>query len=114
MPSHPPAELAARPVKRSLVLVRPTGLLVSIALLLGSVLLLINTLKLIGNPTPGRNVVGMLLGLGMLLGGGYQRMRGNHPCLLCSDREALHLEPLGPEPGPSAEIIPLSSIKTYI
>jgi hypothetical protein len=113
MPSHPPAELAARPAKRSLVLVRPTGLLGSMALLLGGLLLLINALKLIGNPTPGRTIAGMLLGLGLLLGAGYQRVRGNQPRLLRFDREALHLEPLGPEPGGAAEIIPLSSIKTY-
>ena len=113
MPSHPPAKPAARPAQRSLVLVQPTGLLVSMALLLGSLLLLINALKLIDNPTPGRRLTGALVGLGLLLWAGYQRMRGNQPRLLRFDREALHLEPLGPELGRPAETIPLSSIKTY-
>ncbi|RZL12733.1 MAG: hypothetical protein EOO62_10245, partial [Hymenobacter sp.] len=113
MPSHSPAELAARPAKCSLVLVRPTGMLVSMALLLGSILLLLNALKLAGSPTPGRNAVGALLGLGLLLGAGYQRVRGNQPRLLRFDREVLHLEPLGSEPSSPIETIPLCSITTY-
>jgi hypothetical protein len=113
MPSLPSTELATIPAKRSLVLVRPTGMLVSMALLLGTLLLLINVLKLIDNPTPGRRLTGALVGLGLLLWAGYRRVRGNQPRLLRFDREALHLEPLGSEPGPPAEIIPLSSIKTY-
>lgn len=111
MPSHLPAELAARPAQRSLV--QPTGLLVNMALLLGSLLLLINTLKLADSPTPGRQVAGALLGLGLLLGTGYRRVRGNRPRLLRFDREALHLEPLGPQPGPPPETIPLPSIVAY-
>ena len=113
MPSHLPAELAARPAQHSLVLVQPTGLLVSMALLLGSLLLLINTLKLADSPTPGRQVAGALLGLGLLLGAGYRRVRGNRPRLLRFDREALHLEPLGPQPGPPPETIPWRSIVAY-
>ena len=113
MPSHPPTELATSPAKRSLVLVRPTGMLVAMALLLGILLLLINVLKLIDNPTPGRRLAGAMFGLGLLLWAGYRRARGNQPRLLCFDREALHLEPLGPGPGPPAETIPLSNLKTY-
>ena len=113
MPSHSPAELATRPAQRSLVLVRPTGMLVTMALLLGSLLLLINALKLPDSPTPGRTIAGALLGLGLLLGAGYQRARGNRSRLLRFDREALHLEPLGPQPGPPPETIPLNSIVAY-
>jgi hypothetical protein len=113
MPSHLPAELAARLAQRSLVLVQPTDLLVSMALLLGGLLMLINTLKLADSPTPGRQVAGALLGLGLLLGAGYRRARGNRPRLLRFDREALHLEPLGPQPGPGPETIPLHSIVSY-
>ena len=113
MPSHSPADLAARPAQRSLVLVQPTGPLVNMALPLGSLLLLINTLKLADSPTPGHKVAGALLGLTLLLGAGYRRARGNRPRLLRFDREALHLEPLGPLPGPPTETIPLSSIVSY-
>ena len=113
MPSHSPAELAARPAQRSVVLVQPTGLLVGMALLLGSLLLLINTLKLADSPTPGRKVAGALLGLGLLLGAGYRRVRGNQPRLLRFDREALYLEPLSPQPGPPTETILLRSIVAY-
>ena len=113
MPSHSPAELAAQPAQRSLVLVQPTGLLVAMALLLGSLLLLINTLKLADSPTPGRNVVGALLGLGLLLGAGYRWVHGNQPRLLRFDREALYLEPLSTPPDPPTETIPLRSIVAY-
>jgi hypothetical protein len=113
MPSHLPAELAARPAQRSLVLVQPTGLLVSMALPLGSLLLLINALRLADSPTPGRQVAGALLGLVLLLGAGYRRARGNRPRLLRFDREALHLEPLGPQPGPPPKTIPLPSVVAY-
>jgi hypothetical protein len=113
MPSHSPTELAARPAQRSLVLVQPTGILVSMALLLGSLLLLINALKLVDSPPSGRKVMGALLGLGLLLGAGYRRARGNRSRLLRFDREALHLEPLGPPPGPPTETVPLSSIVAY-
>ena len=57
MPSQSPAELAARPAQRSLVLVQPTGLLVGMALLLGSLLVLINTLKLADSPAPEEAIV---------------------------------------------------------
>lgn len=113
MPSHSPAELAARPAQRSLVLVQPTGLLVGMALLLGSLLLLLNTLKLAHSPAPGRKVAGALLGLGLLLWAGYRRVRGNRPRLLRFDREALHLEPLGPGQDQPTETIPLRSIVAY-
>lgn len=92
------------------MLVQPTGLLVTAALLLGSLLLLLNALKLIGSPT-GRSLASGLLGLGLLVGAGYRRARGNQPRLLRFDREALYLEPLGP--GPPAETIALSSIRAY-
>jgi hypothetical protein len=113
MPSHLPAGLAARPAQRSLVLMQPTGLLVAMALPLGGLLLLINALKLADSSTPGRQVAGALLGLGLLLSAGYRRARGNRPRLLRFDREALHLEPLGPQPGPPPETIPLPSIVSY-
>ena len=113
MPGHPPSELVARPAQQSVVLVRPTGLLVAMTLLLGSLLLLINTLKLADSPMPGHKVAGALLGLGMLLGASYQLARGNRPRLLRFDREALHLEPLGPEQGSPAETIALRSITAY-
>ena len=110
MPTH---LLAARPARRSPVLVQPTGLLVNMALVLGSLLLLTNTLKLADSPTPGRKVAGALLGLGLLLWAGYRLARGNRPRLLRFDREALHLEPLGPLPGPPTETIALSGIVSY-
>lgn len=78
------------------MLVQPTGLLVSTALLLGSLLLLINALKPADSPTPGRKVAGALLSLGLPLGAGYRRARGNRPRLLRFDREALHLASLAP------------------
>jgi|GEM_PF-6895400 len=113
MLSPVPANVAAHPAQRSLVLLQPTGILVSMALLLGSLLLVSNALKLLDSPTPGRNIAGGLLGLGLLLGAGYRRARGNRPRLLRFDREALHLEPLGPRPDPLSETIPLSSIVAY-
>ncbi|GAB3637364.1 hypothetical protein GCM10027422_29540 [Hymenobacter arcticus] len=113
MPSHSPAELAARPAQRILVLVRPTGLRVTVALLLGAILLVANTLRLLDSPAPGRHAAGALLGLVLLLGAGYRRVRGNQPRLLRFDREALHLEPLGSQPGPPAETIALNSITAY-
>ena len=77
MPAHSPADLAARPAQYSMVLVQPTGgMLVSMALLLGSLLLPLNALKLATSPTPARNVAGALLGLGLLLRAGYQLARG--------------------------------------
>ncbi|RZL15694.1 MAG: hypothetical protein EOO62_03275 [Hymenobacter sp.] len=82
--------MSAGPAQRSLVLVQPTGLLVAMGLLLGSLLLLLNTLKLADSPTPGRKIAGALLGLGLLLGAAYRRARGNRPWLLRFDREALH------------------------
>jgi hypothetical protein len=111
MPSRSPAELAARSAQRSLVLVQPTGLLVSMALLLGSLLLLINALKLPDSPAPGRKLAGALLGLALLLGAGYRWARGNKPRLLRFDRVALHLEPLGL--GQPLETIVISSITAY-
>lgn len=113
MPSHSPTEPAARPAQCSLVLVQPTGLPVTMALLLGSLLLLLNALKLAGSPTPGRKVAGALLGLGLLLGGGYRRACGNRPRRLRFDREALQLEPLSTQPGLPTETILLSSIVAY-
>jgi hypothetical protein len=113
MPSHSPAELAAQPAQRSLVLVRPTDMLVTVALLLGAILLVANGLRLAASPAQGRNVAGALLGLALLLTAGYRRARGNQPRLLRFDRAALHLEPLGPQPGPPAETIALSSITAY-
>ena len=113
MPRPTPTHPAAHPARRSLVLVQPTGLLLTMALVLGSLLLLLNALKLAASPTPGRNVAGALLGLGLLLGAGYQRARGNQPRLLRFDREALHLELLGFQPGLPAETILLSSIEAY-
>ncbi|MGI4832698.1 MAG: hypothetical protein ACRYFK_04475 [Janthinobacterium lividum] len=113
MPSHSPADLAARPAQRSLVLVQPTGMLVTAALLLGSLLVLLNAWQLAASPAPGRSLASGLLGLGLLLGAGYRRARGNQPRLLRFDREALYLEPLGPGPGPPAETIALPSIVAY-
>lgn len=95
MPSHSPAELAAQPAQRSVVLVQPTGLLVAMALLLGSLLLLINTLKLADSPTPERKVAGALLGLGLLLGAGYRRARQSAPAAALRPRGAA---PRGPRP----------------
>ncbi|TPG66539.1 hypothetical protein [Hymenobacter nivis] len=113
MPTHSPTDLAARPAQLSLVLVQPTGMSVTMALLLGPILLLSNALRLIADPAPGRNIAGALIGLGLLLGAGYRLARGNRPRLLRLDREALHLEPLGPTPGQHAETIALSSITAY-
>jgi len=113
MPTHSPTALAARPAPRSLVLLRPTGLLVKALLLLGGLLLAANALKLAAGYSPGRNGLGALLGLGLLLGAGYGVARGNRPRLLTISREALQLEPVGPEPDQPAETIPFSSITAY-
>ncbi|MFD1874889.1 hypothetical protein [Hymenobacter bucti] len=113
MPAHSPALLAARPAPRCLVLLRPTGLLVAVALPLGGVLLAINTLKLAGGHWPWRSVLGELLSLALVLGGGYRAVRGNQPRLLAIAREALHLAPLKPGQNQPAETIALSSIVAY-
>ena len=112
MPDHSPAALAARPALRSLVLLRPLSPLVYAALLLGAVLLGANALKLTAGYS-GRHVFGGVLGLGLLLAGGYVAARGNRPRLLTFGREELHLEPLGSAPNQPAETIPLSSITAY-
>jgi len=113
MPSHAPAALAARPLLRSLVVLRPLGTLVYAALLLGIVLVAANGLKLAAGSSSGRPVAGACLGLGLVLGGGYAVARGNQPRLLTIGRENLELAPVGSRPGPPAETIALSSIVAY-
>ena len=113
MPGHSPAALAARPAHRSLVLLRPLGPLVYGALLLGAALLGTNALKLAAGYSPGRHVFGGLIGLGLLLGGGYVAARGNRPRLLTIGHETLLLEPLGSSPSQPPETIVLSSITAY-
>ena len=113
MPGHSPTTLAARPAQRSLVVLRPFGPLVAGALLLGVVLLGTNGLKLTAGYSSGRHVAGGLVGLGLLLGGGYVAARGNQARLLTIGREDLHLEPLDPGQSQLAETIPLSSITAY-
>jgi hypothetical protein len=56
-----------------------------------------------------------LLGLGLLLLTARKVARRNRPLLLTSDRDALHLEPLGCSiaEGIAAETIPIASIKAY-
>jgi hypothetical protein len=112
MPTHSPTALAARPALRSLVVLRPLGPLVYAALLLGALLLGSNALKLTAGYS-GRHVFGGVLGLGLLLGGGYVAARGNRARLLTIGRDDLHLEPLGPRQNQPAETIPLSSIVAY-
>jgi len=111
MPGHSPTFLATRPALRSLVVLRPLGPLAVAALLLGAVLLGANALKLAAGYSPWRHGAGGLLGLGLLLGGGYVAARGNQPRLLTIGPDDLRLEPLAP--GPPPEIIPLRSITAY-
>jgi len=114
MPGNSPTTLAARSPQRSLVVLRPLGTLVFGALLLGTVLLGANALKLAaGAAHQWRNATGGLIGLGLLLGSGYLVARGNQPRLLTIGREELHLGPLGAEQNQPAETIPLSSIVAY-
>ncbi|HEX8326664.1 MAG TPA: hypothetical protein VF629_03925 [Hymenobacter sp.] len=113
MPDHSPATLAVRPPQRSLVVLRPLGPLVFATLLLGAVLFGTNALKLAAGYSPWRTVPAGLVGLGLLLGGGYVTARGNQPRLLTIGREEMHLGPLGPEQHPPPETIPLSSITAY-
>jgi hypothetical protein len=113
MPNYSSTPPPARIAPRSLVLLRPTGPLVLAALLLGGVLLAANGLKLAAGYPPWRNGLGSLLGLGLLLRGGYLLARGNRPRLLTIDRETLHLEPLTAGPTQPAETIPLSRIVAY-
>jgi hypothetical protein len=56
-----------------------------------------------------------LLGIGLLLLTARKVARRNRPLLLTSDRDALHLEPLGRSivEGIAAETIPIASIKAY-
>ncbi|RZK46555.1 MAG: hypothetical protein EOO59_19125, partial [Hymenobacter sp.] len=113
MPAYPSATLAARPDQRSLVLLRPIGLLMRALLLLGIILLTINTWKLAAGYSPMRKGAGALLGLGLVLGAGYRVARGNQPRLLTIGRDALHLALLGAKPDQPAEIIPVSTITAY-
>lgn len=113
MPAHSPAILAALPAPRSLVLLRPTGLLVKALLLLGIILLVANTLKLLAGYPAWRNGTGALLGLGLLLASGYRLARGNQPRLLTIGPEALQLELLGSGQHQPAETIPLGRIVAY-
>lgn len=113
MPGHSPTVLANRPPQRSLVVLRPLGPLVTAALLLGAMLLATNTLKLAAGTSPGRHKAGAVLGLSLLLGGGYVAARGNKARLLTIGRTDLHLEPLSAKQGEPVEIIPLDSIVAY-
>lgn len=113
MSGHSPDTLA-RPAQRSLVVLRPLGMLVFGALLLGAVLLGANALKLAAGATPPwRKATGGLIGLGLLLSSGYLVARGNQPRLLTIGREELHLGPLGARQTQPTETIPLSSIVAY-
>jgi hypothetical protein len=81
MASHAPAALAACPLLRSLVVLRPLGTLVYAALLLGGVLVAANGLKLVAGSSSVRPVAGVCIGLGLGLGG-YAVARGlltSHP-----------------------------------
>jgi hypothetical protein len=114
MPGHSPDTLAARPPQRSLVVLRPLGTVVFGVLLLGTMLLGANALKLAaGAAHPWRKATGGLIGLGMLLGSGYLVARGNQPRMLTIGREELHLKPLGAGQKQPIETIPLSSIVAY-
>ena len=113
MPAHTPATLAARSTPQSLVLLRPIGLLVRALLVLGSIVLTINALKLAAGYSPWRKGAGALLGLGLVLGAGYRVARGNQPRLLTIGREALQLAPVGPGSDQPAETIPFSHITAY-
>jgi hypothetical protein len=86
---------------------------VAVALLLGAVLLGTNALKLASAAHPWRKAAGGVLGLGLLVGGGYTAARGNQPRLLTIGREELHLKPLGSKQHPPAETIALSNIVAY-
>jgi len=113
MPRLSPAAQVARPAPRSLVLLRPTSWLVRALLVLGVLLLLLNSWKLAAGYSPWRKGAGALLGLTLALGAGYRVARGNQPRLLTIGPEALHLAPLGTGPAPPAETIALSSIRAY-
>jgi hypothetical protein len=80
---------------------------------LGTVLLGANALKLAAGYPPVRHAFGGLIGLGLLLGGGFTAARGNQPRLLTIGPDDLRLEPLNAGQSKPAEIIPLSSIMAY-
>lgn len=113
MPSHSPAELAARPALRSPVVVQPIGYAGAGGLLLGLGLLVVAALRLVLGYPSGRSVAAGLLGAGLLLWAGRIWVRGNRPYLLTSGREALLLEPQGARQGQLPETILLSSITAY-
>ncbi|MGI4873889.1 MAG: hypothetical protein ACRYFX_22240 [Janthinobacterium lividum] len=108
----PPPSPATRPGLRSLVVLHPLSSLAVGVFLLGLLLLPLAALKATQGNWPRAATAG-LLSLGLLLLTARKVVRRNQPMLLTSDRNGLHLEPIGSEPGLPAETIPLASIKAY-
>ncbi|NML67134.1 hypothetical protein HHL22_18165 [Hymenobacter sp. RP-2-7] len=113
MPTHSPAALAARPGLRSLVVRNPRSQLAAWLFGLGLLLVPLAALQAAQGSYQRATTAG-LLSLGLLLLTTRQITRRNPPMLLTSDREGLHLAPLGHRAqGQPAETIPLASIQAY-
>lgn len=114
MPTSASPVATTRPGLRSLVIINPIGRLVASMFLLGLLLLPLAALKAAAGNWQRATTAG-LLGLGLLLLTVRKVARRNRPMLLTSDRDALHLAPVGRSltQGLPAETIPLASITSY-
>lgn len=114
MPTSLPTASATRPGLRCLVVLNPRSMLATSMFLFGLLLLPLAALKAAVGSYQRATTAG-LLGLSLLGLTARQVARRNQPLLLTSDRNGLHLEPLGQElsAGLAAETIPLASIKAY-
>jgi hypothetical protein len=114
MPTHSPSTLANRPALRSLVVIHPLSMLAASMFLFSLLLLPLAALKAAEGHWQ-RAITASLLSLGLLLLTARQVARRNRPMLLTSDRDALHLTPIGRslKLGIAAETIPIVSIKAY-
>ena len=113
MATHPPTS-RAKPAQRSLVVVNPLSMLAAGMFILSLVLLPLAALDAAAHEYQRATTAG-LLGLSLLLLTARKVARRDQPLLLTSDRDALHLEPLGRsvQQGRPAETIPLASIRAY-
>lgn len=113
MPIPLPAVPAIRPSLRCLVVLNPRSRLAASLFLLGLLLLPLAALKAVAGSYQRATTAG-LLGVS-LLGLTARKVARRQPLLLASDRNGLHLEPLGQglSAGLAAETIPLASIKAY-
>ncbi|TVT40620.1 hypothetical protein FNT36_14215 [Hymenobacter setariae] len=114
MPAHSPITPDSRPGLRSLVVLNPLSMLAAGMFLFGLLLVPLAALKAIEGNWQRATTAG-LLGLVLLLLTARKVARRNRPMLLTSDRDGLHLAPLGRSltHGIAAETIPIASIKAY-